>query len=54
MMRDLNEVVASQRDILAARGKEGARMPDTLLKHTYGFDVVAELITNLIVLEFTA
>jgi hypothetical protein len=35
MMRDLNEVVASQRDMLAAQGKESARMPDTLLKHTY-------------------
>ncbi len=35
MLRDLNEVVASQRDMLAAQGKEGARIPDTLLKHTY-------------------
>ena len=35
MLRDLNEVVASQRDMLAAQGKESARMPDTLLKHTY-------------------
>ena len=35
MLRDLNEVVASQKDLLAAQGKEGAQIPDSLLKHTY-------------------
>ncbi len=35
MLRDLNEVVASQRDLLAAQGKASARMPDTLLKQTF-------------------
>ena len=35
MERDLDEVLASQRDMLTAQGKETARIPDALLKHTY-------------------
>ena len=35
MERDLDEVIASQRDMLAAQGKEAARIPEALLKHTY-------------------
>ncbi len=35
MERDLSEVLASQRDMLAAQGKGMARIPEGLLKHTY-------------------
>ena len=35
MERELDEVIASQRDMLAAQGKEPARIPEALLKHTY-------------------
>jgi tetratricopeptide (TPR) repeat protein len=35
MVRDLDEVVASQRDMLASQSKSGAGMPDTLLQHTF-------------------
>ncbi len=35
MVRDLNEVVASQRDMLSAQGKKGSRMPDDVLQNTY-------------------
>ena len=35
MVRDLNEVVASQRDMLSAQGRKGARMPDDILQNTF-------------------
>jgi len=35
MLRDLDEVVASQRDMLAAQGKQGAKMREGLLQQTF-------------------
>jgi hypothetical protein len=35
MTRELDEVLASQKEMLADRGASGARMPEPLLKHTF-------------------
>lgn len=35
MERSLDEVLASQRDMLAAKGKSGAGLPDDILRHTF-------------------
>ena len=35
MVRDLNEVVSSQRDMLLAQGRKGTRMPDDILQNIF-------------------